>query len=37
MSLSDYLNLIKIPLEDEIVEQNLSDITEETPESEATQ
>lgn len=35
MSLSDYLNLIKIPLEDEIVEQNLADITEETSESEA--
>ena len=37
MSLSDYLNLIRIPLEDEIVEQNLTDITEETPESEVTQ
>ena len=36
MSLSEYVNLIKVPLENEIVEQNLESITEdeETPESE---
>ena len=34
LSLTDYLNLIRLPLENEIVEQNLNDITEETTESE---